>query len=370
MNKKISLVLFGTIIIAVVIALALAVATSSKGDDDKKEAEVPLWENISDETETVESATVEEVRNLSERNDIRISRIEENVKETGSKVEEAMNAKDGAIESIRKELESTKSGLDSAKAELDKTKENVDANKAALDAAKNGVESAKSSFEEITDKLKKELTDADDKLKKELTGADEGLKKELDATLEGVKGDIEINKSGIAKNASDIEALLGSAADKSETEELRNKVGTLEETLGALAVSYADGIETVRDGAYEAGYNSGLEQGKEQALGNLNLTHAYSYTSANCNYQVAGFYNSFIVVCAGLDWNSPPSYSVSTSRSGASVQLIASYHGQYTSNTQHRMCTVWKVSGLEVGDWIYGRGGTDPFMIMTVIGTN
>ena len=351
MNKKFSLVLFGVVIIVAVIALAIAVGKSKKaGEEAAKEA---LWENIEDTvddnaTDALEgeilkhSETIKQMETLSERNEIRFSKLEENV--------------DG--------LDSLKEELESAKSEIEKTKTNLGTATAGLEASKAGLESAKSTFEEITSKLEKRLQDEDAK-----------IKSEMDSSVADLKGQLDKNKGSLDSMASEIEGLKSALSDKSgktetEIEALKAQISTLEETLGSLAVSYADGLEAVRAESYEAGFTNGVANGKELALGDLNLTHAYSYTAGACNYQVAGFYKSFFVVCAGINFGDAPSYSVSTSRSGAQVQLVSSYLGRYTSNTQLRLCTVWKVSGLEVGDWIYGRANNDPFMIMSVIGVN
>lgn len=351
MNKKFSLVLFGVVIIVAVIALAIAVGKSKKaGEEAAKEA---LWENIEDtvednSTDALEgevlkhSETIKQMETLSERNEIRFSKLEENV--------------DG--------LDSLKEELESAKSEIEKTKTNLGTATAGLEASKAGLESAKSTFEEITSKLEKRLQDEDAK-----------IKSEMDSSVADLKGQLEKNKGSLDSMASEIEGLKNALSGKSEKTEteieaLKAQISTLEETLGSLAVSYADGLEAVRAESYEAGFTNGVANGKELALGDLSLTHAYSYTAGACNYQVAGFYKSFFVVCAGINFGDAPSYSVSTSRSGAQVQLVSSYLGRYTSNTQLRLCTVWKVSGLEVGDWIYGRANNDPFMIMSVIGVN
>ncbi|MBO4808563.1 MAG: hypothetical protein J5537_05925 [Lachnospiraceae bacterium] len=361
MNKKFSLVLFGVVIIAAVIALAIAVGKSNKaGEEEAKEA---LWENIedtvdgADSTEALEgellrhSETIKQMETLSERNEIRFSKLEENADDLDSLKEE--------LESAKSEIEKTKSGLQNTKAEIEETKTNLGTATAGLEASKAGIESAKSTFEEITSKLEKRLQDEDAK-----------LKSSMDSSVSELKSELSDNKAAMEAMAAEIESLRNALADKSETEALKAQIATLEETLGSLAVSYADGLETVRAESYESGFTNGVANGKELALGELNLTHAYSYTSGTCNYQVAGFYKSFFVVCAGINFSDAPSYSVSTSRSGASVQLVSSYLGRYTSNSQLRLCTVWKVSGLEVGDWIYGRANNDPFMIMSVIGVN
>ncbi|MBO7386571.1 MAG: hypothetical protein J6U15_02085 [Lachnospiraceae bacterium] len=352
MNKKFSLVLFGVVIIAAVIALAIAVGKSKKaGEEAAKEA---LWENIednvddNDSTEALEgellkhSETIKQMETLSERNEIRFSKLEENA---------------GDLDSIKEELES-------AKSEIEKTKTNLGTATAGLEASKAGLESAKSTFEEITSKLEKRLQDEDAK-----------IKGEMESSVADLKGQLEKDRASLDGMASEIEGLKNGLSDKSsqtetEIEALKSQISTLEETLGSLAVSYAEGLEAVRAESYEAGFANGVTNGKELALGDLNLTHAYSYTSGACNYQVAGYYKSFFVVCAGLGWDSAPRFSVTTSRADASVQMVSSYLGRYTSNSQNRVCAVWKVSGLDVGDWIYGRSNDDPFMIMSVIGVN
>ena len=338
MNKKFSLVLFGAVIFAAIIGLAIAVGKSKKaGEEEAKEA---LWENIEDtvdgsdsDKEDVTSEAIKQIETMSERSEIRISNLEKS------------SASASDIEMLKEEISKTKSGIDSVNA--------------GFEASKAGIESAKSSFEEITSKLEKRLQDEDAK-----------IKSEMDSSVTDIRSQLEKNKSLADGMAAEIENLKNALSDKSEVEGLKARVTSLEETLGSLAVSYADGLEAVRAESYEAGFTNGVASGKEMALGDLNLTHAYSYTSGACNYQVAGEYKSFFVVCAGLGWDSAPRFSVSTSRADASVQMVSSYVGRYTSNSQNRVCAVWKVTGLSVGDWIYGRSNDDPFMIMSVIGVN
>jgi len=283
------------------------------------------------------------------------------------------------IYSLRNELSNAKVVLEEAinastgatKTELEKQLNAVSKTITAIDAA----------YDKRMNDFEKEISESAasiGKVENDLESLMASIGKKAEQT------DLETTNGNVTKNASEIETIKGSMvkqsdldlkanasdldlkANASDVTGLTSRVTVTEEQLAALAVTFSDSINA----AYSAGYASGETQGISTALANATYTSVFTGNSSASNYQVAGDYKAFIVTCSGFNYDAVPSYTCSCSNSGATVTCLSNFVGQYSSNTQKRVNTMWVVIGANVGDYIYTRATNDSFMITGVVGIN